>query len=485
MLLVPDLNEHSETPYYIQLYDYLAKAILSGSLRSGMRLPSIRRLAALCGISATPVELAYQQLLAEGFIASKPRSGYYILPVHQEGSTAPGGERPSPAPRPITPRDSRHYAYDFHMSHNDFSLFPHKIWRSLYQEQLANPDLLQYGDPQGEPALRASIAAHLRQFRGLRCTEKQIVVGGDQYTLCSLLCLLLKGRVNRLGIEDPGYHLLPAAFRRSGYNILPIPLEEDGLQLDKLYSSGANAVYISPSHQFPRGMTMPITKRLALLEWARSTGGYIIEDDYDGEFRYHGRPIPALQGLAEGSPVIYMCSFAQSVTPALCIHYMVLPEELLPDYHSLRSELYLEHSASRLHQIALHYFMERGHFEKHLRRMRLLYQRKHDLLLRSVRQHFGDAAVLSGTDAGFHLLLTFKPPEAEVGSRVSSRVSISTSARELAAAAEAEGIRVTPMSYTWWGKPDYDQPEFILGFGGIAEDLIDEGIRRLAVAWLG
>lgn len=164
---------------------------------------------------------------------------------------------------------------------------------------------------------------------------------------------------------------------------------------------------------------------------------------------------------------------------------MVLPEELLPDYHSLRSELYLEHSASRLHQIALHYFMERGHFEQHLRRMRLLYQRKHDLLLRSVRQHFGDAAVLSGTDAGFHLLLTFKPPEAEVGSRVSSRVSISTSARELAAAAEAEGIRVTPMSYTWWGKPDYDQPEFILGFGGIAEDLIDEGIRRLAVAWLG
>ncbi|WP_238650643.1 PLP-dependent aminotransferase family protein [Paenibacillus piscarius] len=471
MLLVPKLNEQSGIPYYIQLYDYFTKAILGGALESGTRLPSIRRLAALCGISATPVELAYQQLAAEGFIASRPRSGYYILPVHSSGSAADSGERPRQAGRPITPRDSRRFAFDFHISRNDFSLFPHKVWRSLYQEQLANADLLQYGDPQGEPALRQSIAAHLRRFRGLSCTEEQIIIAGDQYTLCSLLCLLLKDRVSALGIEDPGYHLLPAAFKRSGYRIMPVPLEEDGLNLDKLHDSGADAVYLSPSHQFPRGMAMPIAKRLALLEWARSTGGYIIEDDYDGEFRYHGRPIPALQGLAEGSPVIYMCSFAQSVAPALCIHYMVLPEELLPLYHSLRSELYLEHSASRLHQIALHYFMERGYFEQHLRRMRLLYQRKHDALLRSIRQHFGDSALLSGTDAGFHLLLTLTAPGAG-------------SAKELAAAAEAEGIRVTPMSYTWWDQPDRDEPVFILGFAGIAEELINEGIRRLAGVWL-
>lgn len=190
MLLVPDLNEHSETPYYIQLYDYLAKAILGGTLQSGTRLPSIRRLASLCGISATPVELAYQQLLAEGFIASKPRSGYYILPVHREGSPAAAGEPPSPAPRPITPRDSRHYAYDFHMSRNDFSLFPHKIWRSLYQEQLANPDLLQYGDPQGEPALRASIAAHLRQFRGCAARRSRLysVTTSIRCVLCCVCC---------------------------------------------------------------------------------------------------------------------------------------------------------------------------------------------------------------------------------------------------------------------------------------------------------
>ncbi|UQZ34420.1 PLP-dependent aminotransferase family protein [Paenibacillus sp. PK3_47] len=467
MLLVPGLNEHSDTPYYIQLYDYFAKEISSGSLPAGTRLPSIRTLASQAGISTTPVELAYQQLLAEGFIASRPRSGCYVQPMHMFSGNKPP-ELPAPAAPRITPRDSTEYAYDFHISKNDFSLFPHKMWRSLYQEQLSNPDLLQYGDPQGEPALRASIAAYLRQFRGLRCTAEQIVVGGDQYTLCSILCLMLQGRRSRLAIEDPGYHLVPAAFRRSGYEILPVPLQEDGLDAEKLRQSGADLVYISSSHQFPRGITMPISKRHALLDWARSTHSYIIEDDYDGEFRYHGRPIPALQGLLENSPVIYMCSFAQSLAPALCIHYMVLPQELLPLYHSLARELYLEHSASRLNQIALHYFLERGHFGKHLRKMRLLYQRKHDLLLRAIQQHFGDQAVISGRDAGFHILLKLRS---------------GGSARALAASAAAEGIRVTPMSYTWWEHPGNDEPEFILGFAGIPEDAIEEGIRRLAEVW--
>ncbi|WP_379142095.1 PLP-dependent aminotransferase family protein [Paenibacillus sp. sgz500992] len=469
MLLVPALSENHEIPYYIQLYHYFKKEIISGSLPAGTRLPSIRVFAAQLSLSATPVELAYQQLLSEGFIASKPRSGYYVQPMHMfSGLTAAAGAPPLPS-RPITARDSRPYAYDFHMSKNDFSLFPHKIWRSLYQEQLANPDLLQYGDPQGEPALRESIAAHLRQFRGLRCTAEQVVIGGDQYTLCSLLCLILQGSSKRLGIEDPGYHLLPAAFRRHGFEMIPIPLQEDGIDVEKLYTSRASSVYISPSHQFPRGMTLPIAKRHALLDWARSTDSIIIEDDYDGEFRYHGRPIPALQGLLEDSPVIYMCSFAQSLAPALSIHYMVLPKALLPLYHHLTRELYLEHSASRLNQIAMHYFMERGHFEKHLRRMRLLYQKKHDLLLRSIQRYFGDQAAVSGRDAGFHILLTLKS---------------GGSARQLAAVAEKAGIRVTPMSYTWWEQPENDDPEFILGFGGIPENLIEEGIRRLAEVWL-
>ena len=473
MLLVPMLIDARKVPYYIQLYDYFKKEILGGMLPADTRLPSIRSLAAQLNISATPVELAYQQLLSEGFIASKPRSGYVVQPIHMlsgtETEAKTGSDHlPLPVP-PITPRDSRQYAYDFHISKNDFSLFPHKIWRSLYQEQLANPDLLQYGDPQGEPALRSSIAAHLRQFRGMRCTAEQVVVGGDQHTLCSLLCHILPGGERRLAIEEPGYHLLPAAFRRNGYEILPVPLEEDGLDAEKLYNHRANAVYISPSHQFPCGMIMSIAKRHTLLDWARTTDSYIIEDDYDSEFHYHGRPVPALQGLLENSPVIYMGSFAQSVAPALGIHYMVLPEKLLPPYHALARELYLEHSASRLNQIALHYFMERGYFGKHLRRMRLLYQRKHELLLQSIQRYFGEQAAVRGQGAGFHLLI---------------HLHSSDSSRLLAETAAAAGIRVTPMSYTWWGQPEKEEPVFILGFGGISEDRVEEGIRRLAEVWL-
>ncbi|MBW4084779.1 PLP-dependent aminotransferase family protein [Paenibacillus sp. S150] len=468
MLLVPPLQENNRIPYYIQLYDYFKKEIISGTLPAGAHLPSVRNLAAQVHTSTTPVELAYQQLLAEGFIVSKPRSGYYVQQVYLiSGVRPPQEQSPLPA-RPITARDSRSYAYDFHISRNDFSVFPHKIWRSLYQEQLSNPDLLQYGDPQGEPALRGSLAVHLRQFRGLQCTAEQIVIGGDQYTLCSLAALLLQGRTSRLAIEDPGYHLLPATFKRHGFEILPIPLQEDGLDVAKLCSSGASAAYISPSHQFPRGMAMPVTERLALLEWARASGGCIIEDDYDGEFRYHGRPIPALQGLQEDSPVIYMCSAAQSVAPALCIHYMVLPKAMLPGYHRLKNELYLEHSASRLNQIALHYFIGRGYLAKHLRRMRLLYQRKHDLLLQAIHTHFGEQASVSGQGAGFHILLTLRS---------------GGSARQLAELAGAAGIRVTPMSYTWWNRAGSDEPEFIIGFGGIAEEFIEEGIRRLAEIW--
>jgi GntR family transcriptional regulator/MocR family aminotransferase len=469
MLIVPQILENSEVPYYIQLYQYFKKEILDGALPSDLRLPSIRNLASQLSISTTPVELAYQQLLSEGFIASRPKSGYYVLPIHLSYDKDTATKRSGPTTSfPITARDSQQYTFDFHISKNDFSLFPHKIWRSLYQEELANVDLLQYGDPQGEPALRAGISAYLNSFRGLRCLPEQVVVGGDQYTLGSLLSLMLQDCTGRLGFENPGYHLMPSTFAKHGFEVIPIDLQEDGLNIERLYQSNANITYVSPSHQFPRGMTMPIAKRLALLEWARVNKGYIIEDDYDGEFRYHGRPIPSLQGLAQDSPVIYMGSFAQSVSPALCIHYMVLPRELLPLYHRLKSELYLEHSASRLNQIALHYFMERGHFGRHLRRMRQLYQRKHDAVVQSLRLHFGEHGTIIGKDAGFHLVL---------------RVRHDQPVEQLVSSAKSAGVRITPMSYTWWDKQSSEELEFIIGFGGIALDVIDEGIRALKDAW--
>ncbi|AIQ10820.1 MocR-like pyridoxine biosynthesis transcription factor PdxR [Paenibacillus durus] len=467
MLIFPSLNDPGNEPLYIQLYEFLKGEIMNGSLPGGARLPSIRSAAAQLHISATPIETSYQQLLAEGFITSRPKSGYYVRAMHTYDSAEP--RRAAPVSYRVTARDDREYTYDFHQSKNDFTLFPHKIWRNLLQEQVGRGDILHYGDPQGEPALRDSISSYLRQFRGLRCTPEQIVIGGDQYTLSSLLALMLSERSDSLGFEDPGYHLVPSTFQRHGFRTVPLPLDKDGLNVEHLIGSGAQVLYVSPSHQFPCGMTMPIARRMQLLEWAMNSGGILIEDDYDGEFRYHGRPVPSMQGLAEHSPVVYMGSFAQSVSPALCLHYMVLPEALLPAYYRLKNELYLEHSASRLNQMALHDFMERGHFGRHLRRMRQLYERKHDAVIRSVKRHFGETASLSGRNAGFHLLLTVKSSGAE---------------EELAAAAREANVRIAPMGYTWWNQPACTEPSFILGFGGILEERIDDGIKALKEAWL-
>ncbi|UHA75119.1 MocR-like pyridoxine biosynthesis transcription factor PdxR [Paenibacillus sp. 481] len=481
MLLAPLLDEQSTSPYYIQLYEYFKHEIIAENLTAGTRLPSLRKLAEQLNISTTPIELAYQQLLAEGFIESRAKSGYYVQalhPIYQRTDHHWGqtGQMNQAAARAITARDPHYYRYDFHISKNDFSIFPYRIWKNLLQEHLANPQLLQYGDPQGEPALRQSIATYLRQFRGLRCTAEQVVIGADQYILASLLSLLLKNHSgNRIGIEDPGYHLLPATFLKHGYEVVPIPLQEDGLCIDHLYSSKAKVVYTSPSHQFPRGITMPIQKRMQLLEWAKQTDGFIIENDDDGEFRYHGRPIPSVQGMVKDAPVIYLGGFSQVIAPALCIHYMVLPKFMLYAYHQLKWDLYLEHSASRLNQIALHHFFEKGYFDKHLRKMRLLYRRKHDQMIQSIQQHMGDRAVVTGKDAGFHLMLKIEHERSEA---------------ELVQLAKEAGVRIAPMSFTWWGKDKCDEHgivpkvhEFIVGFGGIDEDNIDDGIRTLKEVW--
>ncbi|WP_028594464.1 PLP-dependent aminotransferase family protein [Paenibacillus assamensis] len=469
MFIAPKLDEQSKTPFYLQLYEFFKQEIRLGNLSPNTRMPSLRKLAEQLNVSTTPVELAFQQLVAEGFIKSRPKSGYYVQALHPiYHKYAASAQQPST--HRITARDPHCYRYDFHISKNDFSTFPHRVWRGLLHDAIDHTDGLQYGNPQGEPALRQSIVTYLRRYRGLRCTPDQVIVGADQYILTSLLSLLLKhsGSGNRLGIEDPCYHLVPATFKNHGYEIVPIPLQENGIQIEPLYNSNINIVYTAPSHQFPTGLMTSITKRIQLLEWANDSQGFIIEDDYGGEFRYHGRSIPSIQGLIENSPVIYLGSFSQAIAPTFCIHYMILPNRLLPAYHQLKWELYLEHSASRINQLALHQFMEKGHFEKHLRRMRQLYKRKHDILIRSIQEHFQGRAVVTGTDAGFHILLNVHDQRSE---------------EELVELAKAADIRVTPMSFTWWIPYRRNELHFIIGFGGIPVELIDEGIQRLKEVW--
>ncbi|USG64963.1 PLP-dependent aminotransferase family protein [Brevibacillus ruminantium] len=474
MLYTPQIDYSSREPHYLQIYEQIKQQIISGTFSEQVKLPSIRKLADSLGLSTTPVETAYQQLLAEGFIASKPKSGYYV----QSLAETDGGNHGDPATRDLTVarlehRDNATYPYDFHLSKNDFSLFPFSLWRRLFHRVLCYEQRhrLFYGDPQGEPGLRQELASYLRQLRGVVCSPEQIVIGADQYGLLSLLTQLLRGRVTRVGTENPGYPMMASTFRRNGYEVVPISLEADGLSIEQVEKSDVQLVCVTPSHQYPCGMIMPIAKRLRLLDWAMRTDSYIIEDDYDGEFRYHGRPVPSLQGLKPDANVIYMGGFSQVLAPAFCVYYMVLPESLLESYDLLLRDLLLEQPSSPLHQHTLQLFMQEGHFERHVRRMRNTYRKKHDAVVLAVQKHMGEKAELIGENAGFHLVLRVKHPQGEC---------------ELTRRAKQAGIKLSSMAYTWMTPRDEKaQAEFILGFAGIDLDKIEPGIKKLAEVWWG
>ncbi|MDU5142596.1 MAG: PLP-dependent aminotransferase family protein [Paenibacillus dendritiformis] len=479
MLLIPKLDDKSPIPQYLQLVDYIKREIASGRLAEQTRLPSIRALADYLSLSPTPVELAYNQLAAEGFIASVPRQGYYVQHLPEPylglgiGDAEPQRHSQADAvtKRAAPARDARTYPYDFHLSSIDGAHFPYRVWRSIFQELLVpeRKELLWYGDPQGEPGLREQIAKYAHQFRGVRCTKEQVIVGSDPHVLLTMLAKLLRKHAGHIAVENPGYLLCPATFRQQGYEVTPVSLEDDGIHIGELYDSAARIVCVSPSHQFPRGMIMPIAKRLQLLEWARRTNGFIIEDDIDGELRYYGRPIPSLQGLLPESDVIYLGGFAQVLAPAVGIHYMILPPSLLEAYQVMEYYTLFEQSAPRWNQHALQLFMERGHLERHVRRMRTLYRNKHDRLITAIRQHFGARADITGTDAGFHMLMRFESPHSD---------------QELVRRAREAGIRLASAAFTWLRPPAESRQEFFLGFGGIPIDRIDEGICRLSEVWI-
>jgi len=475
-VILSKLDPDAKVPQYAQLYEQVKTAITNGELAEHMRMPSIRSFAGTLGVSTTTVELAYSQLVAEGFLDSRPKRGYYVQKLPEPYRQAGGREEdrvvptiPS-IPRAAPARDNQAYGYDFHLSKNDLEVFPIALWRRLSNQVLrqGHQDLLFYGDPQGEYGLRVQISHYLRQFRGCVCSPEQVVIGSSQHQLITLICHLLKGRLHQIGVENPGYLLHAETFKQQGLQVCPIPLQDNGIQVEEVYAGNVQAVCVSPSHQYPRGIVMPIAKRLQLLEWAERMQGYIIEDDYDGEFRYHGRVIPSLQGLQGGHRVIYLGGFSQVLAPALCIHYMVLPPDLIGVYQQVEHQMLLEQSASRIHQCTLQLFMERGHLEKHIRKMRKRYGLKHDLLIQSIQVVFGEKAVIIGKDAGFHILLRIEHPLTE---------------HELVLRAREAGVRVASAAHTWLTPTSYTYRELFIGFAGIEMERIEPGIRRLYDAW--
>lgn len=461
--MTPNLN--NEEPLYLQLYNYIKAEIQNGKIRAQSKLPSQRSLAKHLQISRNTVDAAYQQLLAEGYVISKERDGLYVVDL-EKGYFQGGPHHFEPQLATQQKQERPAIKYDFNYGDINLKDFPFKIWRKLSMQSLdeEQAQLLLYGDPQGELELRNYMASYLYESRGVQCSAEQIVIGAGLQFLLGIVCNLI-GRNELFAMEDPGYYRVRYLFKDNGIKVKPIPLDEHGIHIDPLRNNNIKAVYVTPSHQFPLGTVMPISRRLALLEWAKEEDAYIIEDDYDGEFRYAGKPIPALQGLDSSDRVIYMGTFSKSLIPAIKLSYMILPRKLMGLFH--QNNYYVQ-TGSRLHQHTLQLFIESGHWERHLNKTRNSYKRRYETLLMSIQQTFGENGKIYGASSGLHILL-------EPNNKMTEEELIDT--------AKMAGVKVYPTSI-FYANPLVVQPaKVLLGFANLAEDEIDTGIKLLNNAW--
>lgn len=457
------LDSSSPVPLYKQLYNQIREHILSGKLPAESRLPSVRDMASELSASRNTVDGAYQELYAEGYIYSRPRSGYFVSALDQE--VAPQATSGKPGKNDYLPGPPSWFAYDFHPARLHPESFPTELWRKCFIEGLRRDSrqLVQYGDPQGDWGLRCSIQSYLERSRGVTCDPDQIIVCTGLQQSLEIIAQILKGSYSVVAVENPGYHLPRSVFQNHGYTIFPVPVGQGGIDLDYLKGSNSTVVYVTPSHQLPLGYVMPVANRLALIEWAESAGRFIIEDDYDSELRYHGKPIPSLQGLRPSGNIVYTGTFSKILSPALRLSYMVLPYSLLATYRELYRAYFP--SVSLLEQRTMAHFMEQGHWERHIRRMRMIYKKKHDILLRSVATHFGSRAVVTGQGAGLHVVLML--PDT-----LHSETEIIDRARQ-------RGIWLYPFSdFHVTGQPE--AATLLLGFGGMKSCEIEEGIAILS-----
>ncbi|RNF38093.1 PLP-dependent aminotransferase family protein [Planococcus salinus] len=459
-MLMFQLKKDTLQPLYQQLYREIKKAIIDGHISVDTKLPSKRKLADFLDISQTTVELAYGQLVAEGFIESRPRKGFYALPVEELAYLDIPTEETDVHEQFV-------YDYDFNPGKIDTESFPFSTWRKLAKEVMdeENHHYLLSGHPQGDETLRQEISRYLFQSRGVVCEADQIIIGSGTEQLMPLLIRLLDKALT-YGFENPGYALTHSIFDHHDRKAVPIEVDSEGINISQLEASAVDIAYVTPSHQFPTGSVLSATRRAQLLNWAAAhSQRYIIEDDYDSEFRYTSRPIPALQSMDLSGRVIYISTFSKSLMPSLRIAYMVLPKQLLRAYR--QTFLHYSSSVPRMDQQLVSRFMKEGHFSRHLNRMRKLYKRKLEKLVMSLSE-YSPTVTVSGEQAGMHIVLT---------------VHTTFSEQELTERAKQAGIRV-------FGLQSYDvhekrviPPQIVIGFGGLSEQEIQKGIGQLMDSW--
>lgn len=460
--LTISLDVKSKIPLYEQIYQYIKEEIQRERISSGEKLPSTRALSTFLEVSRSTVELAYEQLISEGYIESVACRGYFVSEL--EGLYRLQPQKRSVSEGPDQKREN--YLYDYSPSGVDLNSFPYNVWRKLSRESLIDDraELFRLGHPQGEWGLRNAISNYLHQARGVNCTPEQIIVGAGNDYLLMLLATVI-GPKHKVALENPTYRQAYRLFESLSYDICTVDMDEKGMDVSKLEQSQADIAFVMPSHQFPLGIVMPIKRRMELLHWAEQEGRYIIEDDYDSEFRYKGKPVPALQGYDSQGKVIYIGTFSKSIAPAIRMSYLVLPPKLL-EFYQKRSR-FLSSTVSRVDQLILQKFIEEGYYERHLNKTRALYKSRHDTLLNALKG-LEPTVRISGENAGVHLLLTFTNGMQE---------------EKLISRAKNAGIKVYGLSeYDVTPRPDAPAT-ILLGYANMQEESIAKTVEILKKVW--
>lgn len=462
-----DFNQ-SNTPKYKQLYAHIKREIEMGNLKNNEKLPSVRLLSQTLKISKATIENAYNQLLLEGYIESRNKSGYYVIDFEKNELEPLRNNVMRATPTKVNRETSKRYNSDG----TEESAFSFVEWKKAINRVLEyeKQTLLNYGDVKGELALRDEIARFVRQSRGVVCKSEQIVIGAGIQYLFGIIAAAFRTIENRIAFEYPGFSKGMYIFEDYGYQMKKIPLQDDGIDIKLLEQSKSNLVYVSPSHQYPTGSVMGIKKRLQLLDWAYKNNGYIIEDDYDSLLRYEGIPVPALQGLRGGEHVIYVGSFSKLLIPALRISFMIVPESLLQNFNLLLPRY--SQSVSKIEQLALANFMSEGAFERHIRRIRKIYGKKNQILIEAFKICEYEEVTLIGKGSGLHVTLSLNKG-VDVNALISACVAIGISLEAIAGYKEGN---IVVFSYS--GVPDDDMFQVVKTIGEFAHKMKRGDFRR-------
>ncbi|MBQ6808765.1 MAG: PLP-dependent aminotransferase family protein [Firmicutes bacterium] len=470
-MLTYNFEKNSKTPLYEQLYSFIREDILAGQLPPHSKLPSKRALAQHLTLSVATVQNAYAQLIAEGYLYTKEKQGHFVSSLETNAPREKGRENSfGEKGEELLPKKEE-YFFDLKSNSLSEENFPFSAWAKIMREVISEQGkgLLQPLQYNGVPELRCAISQYLLHFRGMLASPEQIIIGAGSEYLYNLMIQLL-GKEVSYGFENPGYEKLHRIFRMNRVAHFPLGMDADGLSCRELRCSPVQAVHISPAHHYPTGIVMPISRRQELLRWAaEQKGRYIIEDDYDSEFRFSGRPIPTLFSIDEQQRVIYLNTFSKSIAPSIRISYMVLPWELLQRFRQEMS--FYSCTVPSFEQYTLAKFIRGGGFERHINRMKKTYRQKRDALIEALQASaFAERVCIHEEKAGLHFLLSISTELADA---------------EIARRAAAVGVRLSFLSEYLYGESNSSyQHQLVVNYSGIDLSRLPEAMRRLEEVFL-